>query len=54
MGNRQGGGVGEIITPNDPVIASMYTDYRVEGAYSEENYVFGKFDENQCFLSQST
>ena len=48
VGNRQAGQIFEISNPNDPVIASIYKDYRVEGAYSEENYLFGLFNEDNC------
>ena len=48
MGSRQAGPIGGGIAPNDPVIASIYTNYKVSGAYSEEEYEFGLFNENRC------
>ena len=54
MGSRQSGPIGEVNTSNDPVIAKIYTDYKVPGAYSESNsekeYEFGLFDENRCSI----
>ena len=49
VGSRQSGPVYEVVHPNDAVIASIYSDYRVDGAFSEENYSFGMFDEDRCF-----
>lgn len=48
VGNRQSGPIAEVSDPNDPVIANIYSDYRVPGAYSEEEYQFGLFNEDQC------
>ena len=48
VGSRQSGPIGGVIAPNDPVIASMYTDYKVSAAYSEEEYEFGLFNEKRC------
>ena len=50
VGNRQAGPIHEIATPelNDGVIENIYDDYRVNNAFSEENYVFGLFDEDRC------
>ena len=48
VGNTQGGPIAEVSQPNDPVIADIYTAYKVPGAYSEVGYVFGLFNEDQC------
>ena len=48
VGNRQGGPIYEVQDPNDPVIEGRYKDYRVQSAFSEENYGFGRFDEDSC------
>ena len=48
MGGRQGGPIYEITNPNDGVIEDMYTDYRVDSAFSEEGYSFGLFNEERC------
>lgn len=50
VGNRQAGPIYEVRNPNDEVIASLYSDYRVQSAFSEENYDFGMFDESRCVL----
>ncbi len=47
-GNRQSGSIYEIIDPNDGVIESIYTEYRVESAFSEASYTFSLFDEARC------
>ena len=48
VGSRRAAPIGGFIIPNDTVIASMYTNYNVSGAYSEEEYEFGMFNENRC------
>jgi hypothetical protein len=48
VGNRQSGPIYEVIDPNDGVIENMYKDYRVDSAFSEEDYVFGLFSEDRC------
>ena len=50
VGDAQGGPVYEVVSPNDGVLASTYRDYQVEGAFSEENYSFRKFSEQQCLI----
>ncbi len=50
VGNRQSGPIYEIASPNDGVIESIYKDYRVDSAFSEENYSFGLFNEGQCSM----
>ena len=47
MGSRQAGSISGGFIPNDSVIASIYTNYKVSGAYSEEEYEFGLFNENR-------
>ncbi len=49
VGDGQSGPVYEVIEPNDGVIASTYSDYQVEGAFSEEEYAFGRFNKDRCF-----
>ncbi len=53
VGNRQGGPIYEVPNPNDRVIAELYSDYRVESAFSEENYDFGLFSEDRCTVEGS-
>ena len=36
--------------PNDPVIEGNYRDYQLDEAFSEEEYVFGQFNENRCVI----
>ena len=48
VGDRQGGTIGEVEDPNDPVIQGTYKDYRVPGAFNETGYGFGRFDESLC------
>ena len=48
VGNRQAGDIQEVASPNDGVIESIYKDYRVESAFSEEDYVFRLFQEERC------
>lgn len=48
MGDAQAGPVYEVVSPNDGVLASNYRDYQVEGAFSEKDYRFRKFDEHRC------
>ncbi len=50
VGNRQGGPIYDVPNPNDRVIAELYSDYRVESAFSEQNYDFGLFSEDRCTL----
>ena len=51
VGNRQSGPIGEVTDPNDPVIESLYTSYRVPGAFDEgEDYKFGMFDNSKCSI----
>jgi hypothetical protein len=53
VGNRQSGPIYEAVDPNDGVIENIYRDYRVNSAFSEDNYVFGLFVENRCALPMS-
>ena len=49
MGNKQSGPLFEVPAPNDDaVIESLYNDYRVSDAFSEEEYTFGLFQEDLC------
>ena len=54
VGNSQGGPLGEVIEPNDGVIESTYKSYRVNSAFSEENYSFGLFSEDRCSMNAIT
>lgn len=46
-GNRQGGPIYEVETPNDPVIEGRYSDYRVSGAF-ETDFKYSHFEESNC------
>ena len=46
-GNRQGGPIGEVREPNDPVIEGIYTEYIVSGLF-ETAYIYGRFNETIC------
>ncbi len=46
-GNSQGGSIAELVTPNDPVIEGMYTDYVVDEAFGYD-FLFSHFDSNEC------
>ncbi len=46
-GNQQGGPIYEVEEPNDSVIEGEYDSYRVNGPF-ETDYVFSRFDSNQC------
>ena len=48
-GNRQGGGIFEIESPNDPVIQGRYRDYIVEGKFGVE-FFYSLFDSSECIL----
>ena len=48
-GNRQGGGIFEIESPNDPVIQGQYRDYIVGKQFGVE-FVYTHFDSSQCSL----
>lgn len=48
VGNRQAGPIYEVASPNDGVIENIYKDYQVSGAFSEEDYIFGLFNEDRC------
>ena len=50
VGNIQGGPIYEVTNPNDGVIENRYSDYKVESAFSEENYAFGLFSEDRCVV----
>lgn len=54
VGNRQSGPIYEVRTPNDGVIENIYSDYQVSSAFSEEDYVFGLFDESMCSSGSGT
>ena len=44
VGNRQGGSIGEVEDPNDPVIEGVYSDYIINSKFETdfENAVFKK------------
>ena len=48
VGNRQGGPLFEVLSPNAPVIEGTYADYRVAGAFDETGFTFTRFDGTQC------
>lgn len=48
VGDRQAGPIHEVMEPNDGVIESMYKDYLVSDAFSEDGYVFSMFKEERC------
>ena len=48
VGDTQGGSTYNIAGFTDGVLEGSYRDYRVSGAFSEEDYVFGLFDEEKC------
>ena len=48
VGDRQGGPTFEVNRSNDGAIAEMYSEYAVDGAFSQENYTFGLFNEDGC------
>ena len=52
VGNRQGGPIYDVTDPNDGVIEKIYSDYKVESAFSEENYAFGLFSEDRCAAAE--
>ena len=43
VGNRQAGTIGEVVSPNDPVIEGSYTSYRVDNAF-DNTYEFAVFN----------
>ena len=47
MGNKQAGPIHEVITPNDGVIESIFQDYKVVDAFSED-FEFSLFDLAKC------
>ena len=54
VGNIQAGPIYEVTNPNDGVIENSYSDYKVESAFSEENYAFGLFSEDRCVVEDAT
>ena len=54
VGNRQAGPIYEVTDPNDGVIENIYSDYKVDSAFSEENYAFGLFSEDRCMATAVT
>lgn len=46
-GNRQGGAISELLSPNDSVIEGWYTDYIVSGAFGFE-FDYSHFDPQEC------
>ena len=47
-GNREGGPIYNILSPNDPVIEGTGADYEVPSAFDETGYIFSRFDDSQC------
>ena len=48
VGNSQGGPIYEVEDPNDPIIEGDYNKYIVDDLFSEDNFAYGMFDENNC------
>ena len=48
VGNRQAGPIYQVKEPNDPIIEGSYLHYMVPGLFSEEDYVYGLFGEDNC------
>ncbi len=46
-GNRQGGSILEITTPNDPIIQGHYADYIVGDPFEVE-FAYSHFDSSEC------
>lgn len=47
VGNRQGGPIREVDSPNDPVIEGHYTDYIVTGAF-QTMFKYSVFNSTYC------
>ena len=48
VGNSQGGPIYEIEDPNDPIIEGRYSEYIVPDLFSEDDFQYGLFDEDNC------
>ncbi len=48
-GNRQGGGILEIESPNDPIIQGRYRDYIV-GEQFGVDFAYSHFESSECSL----
>ena len=46
-GNRQGGKIAEVESPNDPVIQGEYKDYKVSDAFATD-FAYAQFDQSVC------
>lgn len=51
VGNRQAGPIYEVKDPNDPIIEGRYSDYLVQDLFSEEEYKYTLFKEDNCIGS---
>lgn len=47
-GDGQGGRILGPVTPNDPVIAGTYRDYRVSSLF-DNNFIYNKLEQRNCF-----
>ena len=47
VGNRQGGPINEVDSPNDPVLQGEYSDYKVDSIFGTE-YAFDHFESTRC------
>ena len=48
VGNRQAGPIYEVKAPNDPIIEGRYYEYIVPDLFSEDNFDYGLFAEENC------
>lgn len=48
VGNRQAGPSYQVRDPNDPVIEGDYVKYSVPDMFSEDGFMFGLFQEDNC------
>ena len=51
VGNRQAGPIYEIRAPNDSIIEGHYSEYLVPDIFSEEQFIYGLFEEDNCQTS---
>ena len=51
VGNRQAGPIYEVKDPNDPIIEGRYSEYLVKDLFSEEDFMYTLFKEENCEAS---
>jgi len=47
VGNKQGGPIGEVNDPNDPVLQGEYQDYEVDNIFGTA-FQYSHFDDSRC------